>query len=196
MLKYLLPLLILTSCAKYEAPPTAPALSTCTPVLNMNNIQYVNVSDAPIQLFDSKPGNEIVQCLNTFWPLRNNRYEFYPLYSFYISGIKAGGLVELDAELEVTNDSKVNMQIGTYYSVGPNLVMSGGPTAANGYNVTPGMHHGKVFQMAKYIASADFSGYITLVGYSGTDGLPQAFLTVHKNSGRMYIKITKASMLK
>jgi hypothetical protein len=186
-----LSVLALAACASpnegnSESGLTAPAVDVCQEVHAFAAAKVKTVTVVPYLTIDSGVSGELVHCLPTTW---EHGYVYVPVYAVRLHGLHKGDVLLVTAEMQVTNDTGVNVMLDTQLTLGaldfqdPNLLRI---TSHNGFNVTPGMHHGTSHKNAAVIMTRSYDdAYLVLWAWAATNGLPAASLTVDQNYGRI-----------
>jgi len=118
-------------------------------------------------------------------------YQRKIIYSQQLNDIKAGEIIEVLSEFEVTNDLGFNVMIASIIILADNPTDVTGIeiTEANGYNVTPGMHHGTTIKVGTYIVTADYAiKYVNVIGYAASTAASSGnVITVEHDYGRLSV---------
>jgi hypothetical protein len=129
--------------------------------------------------FNSGDSSEMISCLPSLFP---HAVLPLPVFRVKLQNIKANDAVVIFADMEVTNDFPIDFMFVTFITVGKFEVAE-----AQGYNVTPGMHHGSTTRNAVYVSPNDQDEIeITLWAY-GADGalFTPTYVIVEPDYGRL-----------
>lgn len=150
------------------------------------------------KIWHANSGNSSEKVVNIDISKTNPPYKV--IYSVPLPDIKAGDLVEMFGQFEVTTPQAYNVMIGRQLilSSHPNT-----PTAsievseAAAANVTKDMHHMVVNDYGSYIAAQDLSGYHALcTAHIASDAaLAGHTVRIEPDYGRLFVKVTPKSML-
>lgn len=176
----------------WRAAPTAPA-----PVQPQSQVQAPQPQPNPgISLIATGDKGELVDHLpvvdgRTVLADGNRLHERRVIYSRPID-LRAGDIIVVNAEYEVTNDLGYNVMLAGQVRLVPNAGDTEGGielTEANGFNVTPGAHHGKMVHVGMYQAPADLGPqHVNVIAYSASSvAQPGAAVTVDWDYGRLSI---------
>lgn len=97
-----------------------------------------------------------------------NTWSFHVVYSVPISA-KAGDIISVTFESEITNPQTYLIQTGRYIVLGnsaTDTAQSKSILPAAGENVTPQMHHHIVDGSCSHTFTEDFSGFVNVVQYA------------------------------
>lgn len=123
------------------------------------------------------------------------------VYSLQIPGLKTGDIIFATAEMEVTNDCGYNAVITSEITLTdtpsklPNQSPKYAITEANGFNVTPPMHHGVVHKSGTFVCPSNLGDmYVNLCCLSAsTAANPNLsdMLKVEQDYGRLSVIVYK-----
>lgn len=115
-------------------------------------------------------------------------YNFKVIYSVPITA-KKGDIIQASFRGEVTSEQVYNVQIGTFIKLGTSAIDSALTNLilpAAGENVIPAVHHMVINGTCSYTFTADFTGFINVVGYANSTAAgSDNTLTVEQGYGRL-----------
>ena len=142
-----------------------------------------------IVAYDSGNFSELVASL----PATDDDSPYAPevIFSAEIARISEGDIIQVMAEFEVTNDLGYNCMIASQVVLADAATSTSGTeiTEANGFNITPGMHHGTTVRVGAYVASEDYTSvFVNVIGYAASSAAqPGDTLAVEPDYGRLTI---------
>lgn len=115
------------------------------------------------------------------------------IYSVKVSEIKKGDVLHVTTEFEATNQNAFNVMIGTKIILTGNENDTSGTLIdqANGFNITPNMHHGVISKSRNWKAKSTYENkYVNVVLWALSDNaLPQNQLIIEKGYGHLDVII-------
>lgn len=141
------------------------------------------------RLYRTRPGGERVDTLPI---IKGDR--FFAVHSVKTGPIATGDVLQVTADMEVTNDCGYNVGLGSFMVLAPTdsgVTRSPETTIAFAavFNVTPDMHHGLVTRVGTLVASQDYptGAYVNFVAYAQSSLLTCAGLHVERGYGQMFV---------
>jgi len=122
-------------------------------------------------------------------------YREYVLYSTKVENLQENDLLSITTEFEVTNNTGINLMIASSVklcdsatSVKGNILIS-----ANGFNVSPSMHHGVMTHARQIKLNKDYGDkYVNvIIVAASTDAKPIHRLKIEKEYGHLDIMVFK-----
>lgn len=160
MIKYILLLLVTMSCAKQQQVVTPKPTEVVALIDAPTNAQ----SGQTNSFIDIGVGKEMTFFLPTEWPLTNNRYIYKTVYEYTLLDVKANTLIEVDAQVTASNETKIVIMAGSYIEV--DSLQNG---AISTFNIDPPMHHGVLRSFTKYTVPTDVKSHtIRFICYAAT----------------------------
>lgn len=141
-----------------------------------------------VRAYRTPAGAELIDTL----PLRRPDSALV-VFSTRVDRLREGDLLMAFADMEVTNDCGYNIAIGTYITAttdsssverGPGIMAH-----ANGFNVTPNMHHGVSTRTGALVITPELAGerWINLVAYAQSSDVSCSGLRVERGYGQLVI---------
>lgn len=143
-----------------------------------------------LQVFHTNTGN-LGEKISSLPVVKSGPYKKYVVYSQRLENLKAGDILWVNGEFEATNDLGYNVMLASYLTLAsaPTIVDGTEISEANGYNITPAMHHGMAYELGSYVITADTPvAYVNLVAYAASTAAGSgAKLTIEQDYGRLSI---------
>ncbi len=179
-------LIFLTGCANtqfvYPPQPICTPVVDNTKIIDARNLSYANTGN----------NSEMIRCLPTkYLP----RYQAFPLYAMRVS-FKKDDVIYAGSEFEVTNDTGTNVMIVSVIRLSKELSYYTNQqfldiTEENGFNVTPGMHHGLTTKSGMIKLNHDFDGYMVMFVIAATDAFDDGTLIIEQDYGNLFYFLPK-----
>lgn len=116
-------------------------------------------------------------------------YERHVIYSVPLPQLATGEALLALAEAELTNDLGYNVMVSSQLILATSETATVGSeiSEANGFNITPDMHHGVVVKHGVFVAPGNYANrYVNLVAWAAsTAAQPGAALAVEQDYGRL-----------
>lgn len=138
-------------------------------------------------MFYGQDINEHIECLQI------NPVVEQVLYSVKVPEIKQGDVLQVTSEFEITNDFTYNVMIGAKIILADSSKNTNGALIdqANGFNVTPNMHHGVVSKSRTWKAESTYNDkYVNVVIWSlSVNAFSNDKLKIEKGYGHLDVLI-------
>lgn len=123
---------------------------------------------------------------------KSSPYKRVVVFSVPVGPLAVGDIIVALCEWEVTNDLGYNVMVASQMVLAPtrDAVAGAEVTEANGYNVTPAMHHGIVSKVGMLaVTRAMASAHVNVVAYAASSRAPVTGtrLTVMRDYGRLSV---------